>query len=252
VSAPPEILLRGTDLSRRWGGLVAVDAVSLALQRGEVHAVIGTNGAGKSTLINLLSGELEASGGRVELRGQDVTGWPQPRRARAGRGRSYPRTTIFPQFSEVENCRLAAQAHHAHPWRLWVPAAACRASRAAAEAAAVRVGLADEFDRPAGLLSHGGKRQLEIAMCLATVPQVLLLDEPLAGMGAEETERMLTLLDGLREGHAILLVEHDMDAVFRVADRITVMVNGAVIASDTPDAVRTNPEVQAAYLGETA
>jgi branched-chain amino acid transport system ATP-binding protein len=235
---------------RRWGGLVAVDMVSLDLERGAVHAVIGTNGAGKSTLINLLSGELPPSEGRVELLGRDVTRWPQPRRARAGLGRSYQRTTIFPEFTVFENCRLSAQARHAHPWRVWQPAQRCRASRDAALSAIERVGLIDQVDTLAGGLSHGGKRQLEIAMCLATEPQVLLLDEPLAGMGAEETERMLALLASLRPGHAILLVEHDMDAVFRVADRITVMVNGAVIASDTPAAVRGSPEVQAAYLGE--
>ncbi|GAB4039408.1 MAG: ABC transporter ATP-binding protein [Rubrivivax sp.] len=245
-----EVLLRGIDLTRRWGGLVAVDRVCLDLRRGEVHAVIGTNGAGKSTLINLLSGEIPPSEGRVELLGQDVTAWPQPRRARAGLGRSYQRTTLFPGFTVFENCRLSAQAHHPHPWRIWQSAARCPQAVPAAEAALERVGLAAERDRPAGLLSHGGKRQLEIAMCLATDPQVLLLDEPLAGMGAEETDRMLALLAELRSGHAILLVEHDMDAVFRIADRITVMVNGAVIASDAPEAVRRNPEVQAAYLGE--
>jgi branched-chain amino acid transport system ATP-binding protein len=246
-----EILLRGVGLTRRWGGLVAVDQVSLDFARGSVHAVIGTNGAGKSTLINLLSGEIPPSAGRVELLGQDVTGWTQPRRARAGLGRSYQRNTIYPPFTVFENCRLAAQARFAHPWRVWQPAERCVDSSAAALAAAERAGLGGVLDRPAGGLSHGGKRQLEIAMCLATEPQVLLLDEPLAGMGAEETDRMLALLDGLRAGHAILLVEHDMDAVFRIADRITVMVNGAVVASDTPEAVRRNPEVQAAYLGET-
>ena len=244
-----EVLLRGSGLTRRWGGLVAVDEVSLDFRRGEVHAVIGTNGAGKSTLINLLSGEIAPSAGRVQLLGRDVTRWSQPRRARAGLGRSYQRTTIYPAFTVHENCRLAAQARFAHPWRVWQDAARCPDAMAAAGAALSRVGLADESERPAGLLSHGGKRQLEIAMCLATGPQVLLLDEPLAGMGAEETERMLTLLDALRPGHAILLVEHDMDAVFRVADRITVMVNGTVIASGSPDAVRGNAQVQAAYLG---
>ena len=244
-----EVLLRGHALTRRWGGLVAVNAVSLELQRGQVHAVIGTNGAGKSTLINMLSGEITLSAGRVELLGQDVTDWNQPRRARAGLGRSYQRNTIYPSFSVLENCRLAAQARTPKPWAVWQDAQRCSASVSTARDVAARTGLNDLLDRPAGLLSHGQKRQLEIAMCLATAPQVLLLDEPLAGMGAEETERMLALLRELRPGHAILLVEHDMDAVFRVADRITVMVNGAVIASDTPEAVRQNPEVQAAYLG---
>jgi branched-chain amino acid transport system ATP-binding protein len=243
------VLLRGHGLTRRWGGLVAVDRVSLELERGTVHAVIGTNGAGKSTLINLLSGEVPPSGGAVELLEQDVTGWTQPKRARAGLGRSYQRNTIYPSFSVLENCRLAAQARRQQPWALWRAAAADAATMAAARDAAQRAGLATVLERQAGLLSHGQKRQLEIAMCLATGPEVLLLDEPLAGMGAEETERMLALLAALKARHAILLVEHDMDAVFRIADRITVMVNGAVIASGTPAEVRADPEVQAAYLG---
>jgi len=276
-----DILLRGQGLTRRWGGLVAVNDVSLALARGEVHAVIGTNGAGKSTLINLLSGEIAPSSGTVELLGQDITGWSQPRRARGGLGRSYQRNTIYPAFTVFENCRLAAQARTPKPWWWWQDAQRCEASCSAAGDAAHRAGLDDALQRPAGSLSHGQKRQLEIAMCLATAPQVLLLDEPLAGMGAEETERMLALLADLKgppggkppppkageaaaerpgaaatarpgaaaAGHAILLVEHDMDAVFRIADTITVMVNGAVIASGTPDFVRNSREVQAAYLG---
>ena len=248
-SAPTDILLRSRDISRRWGGLVAVDRVSLELERGSVHAVIGTNGAGKSTLINMLSGEIPPSGGTVELLGQDVTAWTQPRRARAGLGRSYQRNTIYLSFSVFENCRLAAQARYQRPWSWWQDARRHEPTVEAARRAAARAGLDDLLDRTAGLLSHGQKRQLEIAMCLATEPEVLLLDEPLAGMGAEETERMLSLLDELKTGHAMLLVEHDMDAVFRIADRITVMVNGAVIASDAPQAVRVNPDVQAAYLG---
>ena len=244
-----DVLLRGRGITRRWGGLVAVNEVSLDLQRGELHAVIGTNGAGKSTLINILSGEIPPSAGTVELLGQDVTAWSQPRRSQAGLGRSYQRTTIYPSFTVLENCRLAAQARTPKPWHWWQDAGRCEASLGAARAAAASAGLADWLDRSAGLLSHGQKRQLEIAMCLATAPQVLLLDEPLAGMGAEETERMLALLQTLKADHAILLVEHDMDAVFRVADRITVMVNGAVIASGTPDEVRNSADVQAAYLG---
>ena len=246
----PESLLRGHGITRRWGGLVAVDRVSIDLERGCVHAVIGTNGAGKSTLVNILAGELAPTAGRVELLGHDVTAWPQPRRARAGLGRSYQRSTIFPSFSVFENCRLAAQARTQEPWLLWQDAQRCASSTAAAHAAAARAGLEALLGRPAGLLSHGEKRQLEIAMCLATTPQVLLLDEPLAGMGAEEAERLLVLLAELKAGHAILLVEHDMDAVFRIADRITVMVNGAVIACDTPEAVRSSAAVQAAYLGD--
>jgi branched-chain amino acid transport system ATP-binding protein len=244
-----DILLRGTDITRRWGGLVALNKVSVTLARGSVHAVIGTNGAGKSTLINILSGEIAPSEGRVELLGNDATRWNQPRRARAGLGRSYQRNTIFPSFSVLENCRLAAQANLQRPWQWWRSAQHCRFSNDIAREVAERSGLSALLDRAAGLLSHGQKRQLEIAMCLATRPQVLLLDEPLAGMGAEETERMLALLESLKTGHAILLVEHDMDAVFRIADCVTVMVNGAVIASDTPDGVRNNAQVQMAYLG---
>jgi branched-chain amino acid transport system ATP-binding protein len=245
-----EALLRAQGLTRRFGGLVAVDRVSLERHRGALHAVIGTNGAGKSTLINILSGELAASDGTVALRGVDVTRWSQARRARAGLGRSYQRTTIFANFNVLENCRLAAQARHQRPWAWWADAKACAVSVPAAREVAARAGFSDVLERPAGTLSHGQRRQLEIAMCLATAPEVLLLDEPLAGMGAEETERMLALLAELKAGHAIALVEHDMDAVFRIADRITVMVNGAVLASDSPDAVRRNADVQAAYLGD--
>jgi branched-chain amino acid transport system ATP-binding protein len=242
-------LLACDGLTRRFGGLAAVSGVSLEFDVGQVHAVIGTNGAGKSTLVNMLSGELPASAGMITLAGRDITDWPQPRRARAGIGRSYQRTTIFPEFSVFENCRLSAQAAHAKPWALWEAAADCAVSGGIARSALAAAGLADVADRAAGSLSHGGKRQLEIAMCLATEPKVLLLDEPLAGMGAEETDRMLDLLARLKPGHAILLVEHDMDAVFRIADRITVMVNGEVIASDAPAAIRSNRDVQIAYLG---
>jgi branched-chain amino acid transport system ATP-binding protein len=250
-STRTEPLLRATALTRRFGGLTAVDQVSLALRVGELHAVIGTNGAGKSTLINMLSGELAASAGRIELEGHDIARWSQPRRARAGIGRSYQRTTIFAGFSVLENCRLSAQAAQPRAWQVWQPAQQCGRSLQAARDALDAAGLTPHAARPAGSLSHGGQRQLEIAMCLATRPRVLLLDEPLAGMGAEETERMLALLTALKREHALLLVEHDMDAVFRVADRITVMVNGAVIASAAPDVVRADPEVQLAYLGES-
>jgi branched-chain amino acid transport system ATP-binding protein len=246
-----EPLLRSNLLTRRFGGLTAVGGVSIELQLGEVHAVIGTNGAGKSTLINMLSGELRASSGAIYFDGHDVTDWTQPRRARAGIGRSYQRTTIYPSFSVLENCRLCAQAALPRPWALWEPAERCETSLAAAREALAAAGLADDPQRLAGTLSHGGKRQLEIAMCLATRPRVLLLDEPLAGMGAEETGRMLELLAALKRAHAVLLVEHDMDAVFRIADRITVMVNGEVIASDVPEAIRANHDVQVAYLGDS-
>jgi len=250
TASSTEVLLRGLNISRRWGGLLALDKVSVELERGKVHAVIGTNGAGKSTLINILAGEFPPSSGTVELLGQDVTDWSQPKRARAGLGRSYQRSNIYPSFTVLENCRLAAQAARQKPWLIWQNAHQDETTLGAARDAASQAGLSDVLERPAGLLSHGQKRQLEIAMCLATAPQVLLLDEPMAGMGAEETDRMLELLAQLKAGHAILLVEHDMDAIFRIADYITVMVNGGVIATDTPEQVRLNPTVQAAYLGE--
>ena len=243
-------LLRTVGLGRRFGGLAAVDAVSIDLHVGEIHAVIGTNGAGKSTLVNMLSGELAPSAGSIVFAGHDVTRWPQPRRARAGLGRSYQRTTIFGEFSVLENCRLAAQAQSPRPWPFWERASRDTASLRAAAQALDAAGLGAVASRSAGTLSHGAKRQLEIAMCLATAPRALLLDEPLAGMGAAETGRMLALLTALKPAHAILLVEHDMDAVFKVADRITVMVNGRVIASDEPDRIRNDPVVREAYLGD--
>jgi len=245
-----DILLKGIDLTRRWGGLVAVNQVSISLKQGEVHAVIGTNGAGKSTLINLLSGEFEPTSGQVQLLGTDISNWPQPQRARAGLGRSYQRNTIFSSFSVLENCRLCAQAQHQQAFSLWKNAQTDENTLTIAREVAIRVGLGDVLERQAGVLSHGQKRQLEIAMCLSTSPKVLLLDEPLAGMGAEETQRMLELLEQLKTDHAILLVEHDMDAVFRIADQITVMVNGSVIATGTADEVKQNAEVKSAYLGD--
>ena len=247
VSSP---LLRAQGLGKRFRGLAAVDDVSIDLRVGEIHAVIGTNGAGKSTLVNMLSGELAPSAGSVRFAGHDVTRWSQPRRARAGLGRSYQRTTIFAEFSVLENCRLAAQASEPRPWRVWERAAHDARGLATAGRVLAAAGLAGEATRIAATLSHGAKRQLEIAMCLATVPRALLLDEPLAGMGAEETGRMLALLAALKPTHAILLVEHDMDAVFKVADRVTVMVNGQVIASDVPERIRTDRAVQLAYLGD--
>lgn len=249
---PADILLTASDVTRHFGGLVAVDHVSLSLARGEVHALIGTNGAGKSTLVDVLAGEIAASSGRVELHGRDITRWPQPRRARAGIGRSYQRTTIFPHATVFENCRLTAQAHRQRPFDVFATASRCTHSTRLAQLAIEQSGLTAQAQRIAGTLSHGQKRQLEIAMCLATGPHVLLLDEPLAGMGPEESERMLTLLAGVKRGHAILLVEHDMDAVFRIADHITVMVNGAVIAYGDPENIRRDAAVRAAYLGDDA
>jgi branched-chain amino acid transport system ATP-binding protein len=242
--------LRAETLTRRFGGLAAVDQVSLDVHLREIHAVIGTNGAGKSTLVAMLSGELAPSNGALHMNGADITRWSQAKRARAGIGRSYQRTTIFPAFTLLENCRLAAQAAAQRPLHLWQAAGSCKRSLDIAWHALAAAGLHDRAQSRAGEVSHGQQRQLEIAMCLATEPVVLLLDEPLAGMGAEETERMLALLEQLRAQHAIVLVEHDMDAVFRVADRVTVMVNGKVIATDTPDKIRNDPLVKTAYLGD--
>jgi branched-chain amino acid transport system ATP-binding protein len=198
----------------------------------------------------MLSGEIAPTGGSIRLNGKDVTTLSQPKRARSGIGRSYQRTTIFPAFTVLENCRMAAQAALQRPWAVWESASRCNTALRIARDALEATGLSDQAEAQAGSMSHGKKRQLEIAMCLATMPKVLLLDEPLAGMGAEETERMLSMLESLKRTHAVLLVEHDMDAVFRIADRITVMVNGEVIASDVPQAIRTNPDVQLAYLGD--
>ena len=252
VDSAARPLLEAVRLGRRFRGLAAVDDVTLDVCVGEIHAVIGTNGAGKSTLVNMLSGELAPSAGSVRFAGDDVTRWPQPRRARAGIGRSYQRTTIFGEFSVLENCRLAAQAGAPHAWRVWQPASHDVRGVEVARRVLAAAGLDGDARRVAATLSHGAKRQLEIAMCLATSPRALLLDEPLAGMGAEETERMLRLLAALKAEHAVLLVEHDMDAVFRIADRITVMVNGEVIATDVPAAIRRNADVRVAYLGEDA
>jgi len=247
-----DIVLRGTNLTRRWGGLVAVNGVNIELLKGQIHAVIGTNGAGKSTLINLLSGEIELSDGRVELLGKDVTSSAQHERARLGLGKSYQRNTIFNDLTVFENCRLSAQANYQQPWKFWQDGTSCKLSTEQAMFVIQKTGLEHIMHRSSGVISHGQKRQLEVAMCLATNPQVLLLDEPLAGMGADETDRMLSFLLEIRKDHAILLVEHDMDAVFKVADVITVMVNGSVIAHGTAAEVKENKDVKVAYLGEEA
>ncbi len=242
-------LLSAEKLTRRFGGLAANQDVSLALRPGQLHALLGPNGAGKSTCINMLSGDLPPTSGRVLLGGRDITHLPSHQRSRIGIGRSFQRTNIFPKFSAFENCRLAAQSRRPRPWRLLTDALRFTDACDTAAAALARAGLTGREDIAAGTLSHGEQRQLEIAMVLATGATVLLLDEPLAGMGAEESAQMVELLRRLRADHAILLVEHDMDAVFAVADVITVLVNGQVLASGEPEAIRANAEVQRAYLG---
>lgn len=244
-----DVLLSARGLTKRFGGLAAVNDVTLDLWRERIHAVIGPNGAGKSTLANLLSGDLAPSAGSVTLAGRDVTGWSPERISRAGLGRSYQKTNIFLPFTVWENIRLAAQSRTPHAGRWLARAASVKQANERAERALELAGLAQRRDHVAGAASHGEQRQLEIAMTLATDPQVMLLDEPLAGMGTAEAERMVELLLRLKQRHAMMLVEHDMDAVFALADHLTVMVNGQVIASGTPQQVRADAGVQAAYLG---
>ena len=245
-----EILLSAKGLTKRFGGLAAVDNVSIELYRDHIHAVIGPNGAGKSTLTNLLSGDLPPTSGTVALGSVNVTGWTPEKISRQGLGRSYQKTNIFLPFTVWDNVHLAAQsrAPQAHKWL--TNASEFIATRSGIERAIELSGLENRIKNIAGTISHGEQRQLEIAMTLATEPQVILLDEPLAGMGAVEAERMVTLLLAIKKDHGILLVEHDMDAVFQLADKLTVMVNGQVIASGTPLEIRSDAGVQAAYLGE--
>ncbi|AKU11521.1 branched-chain amino acid ABC transporter, ATP-binding protein [Azoarcus sp. CIB] len=245
-----ELVLSARGMSRRFGGLYANRDVSLDMHKGILHAVLGPNGAGKSTLINLLSGDLPPSAGQILYRGQDISGWSPDKRSRAGIGRSYQRTNIFPAFTVFENCRLAAQSRVPRALRVFSKAVSFADLRDAADRAIEQAGLAERRDVVAATLSHGEQRQLEIAMVLATSPSVLLLDEPLAGMGPEESQSMVALLKKLTPDHAILLVEHDMDAVFAVADVITVMVAGQVLESGPPDQIRDSVAVQEAYLGE--
>ena len=235
---------------KRFGGLSAVADVSLEVHAGEIHAVIGPNGAGKSTLINLLSGDLSLSAGTIVLDGTEVGALPPDRRARAGLGRSYQKTTIFADFTVHENVRLAAQAHAPRPLRMRGGVASDAVVNGRVADALARTELAARADVVARLLSHGEQRQLEIDMVLATDPRVILLDEPLAGMGQSEARRVVDLIASLKAERAVLIVEHDMDAVFELADRLTVMADGRVIASGRPADVRKDAAVRAAYLGE--
>ncbi|MBG6073151.1 MULTISPECIES: ABC transporter ATP-binding protein [unclassified Polaromonas] len=245
-----EVLLSAKNLTKRFGGLAAVNDVSIDLMRGRIHAVIGPNGAGKSTLTNLLSGDLPPTSGSVLLGGQDITGWSPEKISARGLGRSYQKTNIFLPFTVWENVRLASQSRQPNAFKWFHRATDFSAINARAASAIELSGLKDRVHSVAATISHGEQRQLEIAMTLATQPQVLMLDEPLAGMGAQEAERMIELLHLLKKDHAMLLVEHDMDAVFSLADQLTVMVNGQVIASGTPAQIRLDAGVQAAYLGE--
>jgi branched-chain amino acid transport system ATP-binding protein len=248
--AEPLLAVRG--LQKRFGGIVATDDVSLDVSEGETLAVIGPNGAGKTTLIAQLAGNLRPDAGAIRLHGADITGLAAAARSRLGFARSFQITSIFREFTALDNVALAVQAHAGHSFRFWRPARREAVLREPALAVLAEVGLRDRAEVEAGTLAHGEQRQLEIAMALATRPRVLLLDEPVAGMGVDESQRMVHLLRALRGRHTIVLVEHDMDVVFALADRVAVMVYGRVIAVGSTSEVRANPEVRRAYLGEDA
>ena len=243
-------LLRVEKLVRRFGGVIATDHVSLDVGQGELHAIIGPNGAGKTTLISQLTGQLSPNSGTIHFAGADITRLPAFRRSALGLARSFQITSLLPDFTASDNVALAAQAHDGHSFYFWGNARKESALRNAALAALKRVGLEHRADVVVSRLSHGEQRELELAVALATRPQLLLLDEPMAGLGTTESARMVKLLQELRREVTIVLVEHDMDAVFALADRITVLVYGRVIASDLPAAIRQNEEVRRAYLGD--
>jgi branched-chain amino acid transport system ATP-binding protein len=245
-----QAILRTHCLTKRFGGVVATDALTFDVLSGEVHAVIGPNGAGKTTLLNQLVGELASDAGEVEFDGRDITRLPSWRRALLGLSRSHQVTSIFPEFTALENVALAAQAHDGHSFGCWRPAIREERLNRPAVAALDEVGLLSRKDRRAAELAHGERRQLELAMALVSKPKLLLLDEPTAGMGRRESELMVRLLASLKGRYAMVLVEHDMDAVFALADRITVLVYGRSIASGPPAAIRASAEVKRAYLGE--
>jgi branched-chain amino acid transport system ATP-binding protein len=246
----PEPLLAIEGLTKRFGGVLASDDVTLAIPQGELHAIIGPNGAGKTTLIGQLTGELMPQAGRIRFGGQDITRLATYRRSLLGLARSFQITSLFLDLTALDNVALAVQAHAGHSFRLWRDARKQAELREPARAALGRVGLAGHADTIVAGMSHGEHRQLEIAMALATNPRMLLLDEPMAGMGPEESARVVELLRELKQSLTILLVEHDMDAVFALADRISVLVYGRVIASGEPDAIRADAEVRRAYLGD--
>jgi branched-chain amino acid transport system ATP-binding protein len=245
-----EALLQIDGLSKRFGGVIASDAITLDIPAGELHAIIGPNGAGKTTLIGQLAGELTPDDGRIRFGGDDVTALPTYRRSQLGLARSFQITSLFLDFTALDNVALAVQAHSGHSFHFWGAARKDAALRGPAEAALARVGLGERADMPVATLSHGEHRQLELAMALATKPRMLLLDEPMAGMGPEQTARMVEILRQLKGEVTILLIEHDMEAVFALADRLTCLVYGRVIASGSPEAIRNNAEVRQAYLGE--
>jgi branched-chain amino acid transport system ATP-binding protein len=239
-------------LVKRYGGLVVTQDVDLDLRRGEVHAIVGPNGAGKTTLLGQLTGDVRSDAGRMYFGTRDITALPVHRRARLGIGRSFQITSVFPDLTVLENALLAVHAHDGHSFRFWRRALDDARHVAAANALLAQVGLADQAARIAGEMSHGEHRQLEIAIALAGRPQVLLLDEPMAGMGIEDSAALTRMLLAMKGTVSMLLVEHDMGAVFALADRISVLVYGQCIATGTPDEIRAHPEVRRAYLGDDA
>jgi branched-chain amino acid transport system ATP-binding protein len=243
-------MLEVRGLTKTFGALRATDGIDLDVREGETHAVIGPNGAGKTTFISQLAGNLVPDAGSVRFAGQDITTLPAPKRARIGLARSFQITSVYPEFSALDNVALAVQARSGHSFRFWRPARGDAALASPAMQVLEQVGLKDRSHVLAANLAHGEQRQLEVAMALATEPRLLLLDEPMAGMGTEESQRMIALLSRLKQSKTIILVEHDMDAVFRLADRISVLVYGRVIATDIPEKIRANTEVRKAYLGE--
>ncbi len=245
-------VLEVSGLIKRFGGLLATDNFSIDIRPGEVHAVIGPNGAGKTTLIGQLIGELKADAGSIKFLGNEISDLPVHRRSHLGLARSFQITSIFHAFTALQNVALAVQAHDGHSFRFWRPAASDPSLTEPAMAALKLVGLEARAHVPANALSHGEHRQLELAMALATKPKLLLLDEPMAGMGPEDTQRMVQMLLKLKGSVSILLIEHDMEAVFALADRITVLVYGRGIATGTPDEIRRNEQVREAYLGAEA
>lgn len=244
-----DVILSTERLSKHFGGLRAVDNLSLSFERGRVHAILGPNGAGKTTLINLLSGELQPSSGRIYCMGQEITSYTPEKTARIGIGRSYQKTNIFAQFTCLHNCWIGAQTLLPTSLRFFLPASRLRQVRDRAEQALASCGLGEKMDHVASSMSYGEQRQLEIAMMISTGPDLLLLDEPLAGMGAEESVAVIRLLRDLAKERTIILIEHDMEAVFELADTLTVMVNGAELETGSVEQIRDSNKVQEAYLG---
>ncbi len=243
-------LLEIEGLYKSFGALRATDGVDFDVQEGETHAVIGPNGAGKTTFISQLAGNLRPDSGRIRFAGEDVTALPAPKRAQRGLARSFQITSVYPEFTALENVALAVQARSGHSFRFWRPARDDISLIEPARQFLEEVGLGERTQTLAANLAHGEQRQLEVAMVLATRPRLMLLDEPMAGMGLDESQRMIALLAALKRRQTIVLVEHDMDAVFRLADRISVLVYGRIVATGSPDEIRANEEVRKAYLGE--